>query len=210
MRDFKKICLIAFAFAFSLQLIGCQAPPQKKTRSAAELALLKRVRFENSPEGARAILDNSILFNSDSAVISQQSEELIDVLRPSFFKARAQIIVEGHTDSKGSLEYNTKLSLLRAEAVKATIVARQIPPSRVITKGLAFTKPVFSNAKSEQEHGQNRRAELVFVGETVESIIGEEFETKVQPKTIESTAEAAMDKASNFFKELLDTGKSKP
>lgn len=204
----KQISAIVVCIVLGGLLTACQSPPpQKPSRTAAELEMLKRVRFVNSPEGARAILDNSILFASDSAVFTSQTEGVIDVLRPSFSKARGQIIVEGHTDSKGSLDYNTKLSLQRAESVKVAIVARQVSPSRIVTKGLAFSKPVVANAKSEQEHAMNRRAEIVFVDETVESIIGSEFETKGSSVASEAKAESALDKAGGFFKGLLEPGK---
>lgn len=208
--------VMAVCVALGGLLSACQTPPPapppaKPSRTAAELELLKRVRFVNSPEGARAILDNAILFASDSAVLAAQSEGVLDVLRPSFFKARGQIIVEGHTDSKGSLDYNTKLSVQRAEAVKIAIVARQVPPARIVTKGLAFSRPVVVGAKTEQDHALNRRAEIVFVDETVESIIGSEFETKNPlPAEPEAKAESALDKAGGFFKGLLDQVKTKP
>lgn len=205
--------VVTICVALVALLSACQTPPPpaKPSRTAAELELLKRVRFVNSPEGARAILDNAILFASDSAVLAAQSEGVLDVLRPSFSKARGQIIVEGHTDSKGSLDYNTKLSVRRAEAVKVAIVARQVPPERIITKGLAFSKPVVAGAKTEQDHSLNRRAEIVFVNETVESIFGSEFETKNPPPTeSEAKAESALDKASGFFKGLLEQGNAKP
>lgn len=200
----RQLWVIAACMVVAGLLTACQTKP---TRTAAELEMLKRVRFINSPEGARAILDNAILFASDSSVFTSQTEGMIDVLRPSFAKARGQIIVEGHTDSKGSLDYNNKLSLQRAEAVKVAIVARQVAPNRIVTKGLAYSKPVVVNAKSEQEHAMNRRAEIVFVDETVESIIGSEFESKSASTTKEAKAESALDKAGGFFKNLLEPGK---
>lgn len=204
----RPVWLVAVSVVICGLLTACQSPP-KPSRTAAEIELLKRVRFVNSPEGARAILDNAILFASDSSLLAAQSEGVLDVLRPSFSKARGQIIVEGHTDSKGSLDYNIKLSVQRAEAVKTAIVARQVPPARIITKGLAFSKPVIAGAKTEQDHALNRRAEIVFVGETVESIIGSEFETKNPSSETENKAENALDKAGGFFKGLLDQGKTK-
>lgn len=173
-------------------MTGCVSTPQ---RSAAEVEALKRVRFVDSPEGARAVLDNAILFPLDSATLFPQSEGVIDALKPSFAKARGQIIVEGHTDNRGKADYNAKLSQQRADAVKAALVARQVPPARISTRGLGFTKPVNQNAKSEQEHTANRRAEIIFVGETVESIGGKE---------VEARAQTALEKTGDFFKGLMD------
>lgn len=178
------LCITLSIFIFA----GCAS------NTSRDAEALKRVRFVDSPEGARAILDNAILFPVDSSILHPQSESVLDALRPSFAKARGMIIVEGHTDSRGKAEYNAKLSLQRAEAVKVAIVNRQIPPSRIATKGLGFTKPAMQNAKTEEEHAQNRRAEIVFVGETVESIGGKEAE---------QNAQGALEKTGDFFKNLL-------
>ena len=144
------------------------------------------------------MLDNAILFANDSPVLYPQSESVLDALKPSFAKARGQIIVEGHTDATGTPERNAKLSIERAEAVKAAMVKRQVPPARIVTKGLGSTKLVVSNARSEQEHSQNRRAEIIFVDETVDSIGGKEVEAK---------AESALDRAGSFFKGLFQPKK---
>lgn len=170
-------------------MTGCVSNPQR------DVEALKRVRFVDSPEGARAVLDNAILFPLDSPNMYPQSEGVLDALKPSFSKARGQIIIEGHTDNRGQADYNTTLSKQRADAVKAALIARQVPPSRITTRGLGFAKPVNRNAKSEKEHAENRRAEIIFVGETVDSIGGRE---------VENNAQAALEKAGDFFKGLMN------
>lgn len=193
-RRWQRMALpLGMSALMALTLSACQTPPQ---RSAAEIESLKRVKFVDSKDGARAVLDNAILFATDSSKLYPQAEGVLDALKPSFGKARGDIIVEGHTDSTGRNEWNKDLSLKRAEAVKAALVARQVPPSRIKVVGLASSRPVTPNAKTEAEHAPNRRAEIVFVGETVDSIGGRETEAKAQ---------GALDRASDFFKNLLSS-----
>jgi OOP family OmpA-OmpF porin len=73
------------------------------------------------------------------------------------------IIVIGHTDNIGSLAYNKKLSLKRAEAVKAYLVKNGVEASRVYTEGKAFTEPVADN-KTAAGRALNRRAIVEVVG----------------------------------------------
>jgi outer membrane protein OmpA-like peptidoglycan-associated protein len=71
-----------------------------------------------------------------------------------------KLTIEGHTDSTGSSDYNQKLSLQRADAVKAYLVAAGIEAGFLQTKGFGSAKPVADNA-SELGRAQNRRVELV-------------------------------------------------
>ncbi len=78
----------------------------------------------------------------------------------------APLLIEGHTDNKGTHPYNMKLSENRAEAVKKWLVDNSgIKPSRITTTGFGETKPVASNRKpdgSDDPDGRqkNRRVEL--------------------------------------------------
>jgi outer membrane protein OmpA-like peptidoglycan-associated protein len=97
-------------------------------------------------------------------------------MRPAFGKARGKIIVEGHTDSVGTDEANKRLSLQRAERVRAAIVDRQVPPNRLEVRGLGKDKPRYSPETTDLDRQANRRAEILFPGETVDSIGGRQIE----------------------------------
>jgi outer membrane protein OmpA-like peptidoglycan-associated protein len=73
------------------------------------------------------------------------------------------IVVEGHTDSTGRAEYNLKLSQLRAESVKAVLLANGVDPGRIETQGYGATKPVADNS-TPSGRSQNRRVEIVVQG----------------------------------------------
>ncbi len=155
-------------------LWGCAAQP-----TAAEAEARNRVRFEDSAEGARAILSEAILFEVGKTTFANAAEPVLDALKPAFTKARGRIIVEGHTDSTGSDALNRKLSIDRAERVRGAIVARQVPPNRVEARGLGKDKPRRVPEVSDQDRQLNRRAEILFPGETVDSLGGREIEGKV-------------------------------
>ena len=73
------------------------------------------------------------------------------------------IIAVGHTDSVGTDAYNQKLSIRRAEAVKAYLQAKGIEANRIYTEGKGEKQPVDSN-KTAAGRAKNRRVEIEVVG----------------------------------------------
>ena len=73
------------------------------------------------------------------------------------------IIAVGHTDSVGSDAYNQKLSVKRAEAVKAYLVTKGIEKNRVYTEGKGEKHPVADN-KTSEGRAKNRRVDIEVVG----------------------------------------------
>jgi outer membrane protein OmpA-like peptidoglycan-associated protein len=77
-----------------------------------------------------------------------------------------KVLIEGHTDSKGSPDLNLELSKRRAEAVKDWLVKKKrIPKSIITTRGFGETKPVAPNTNPDgsdnpQGRQQNRRVEI--------------------------------------------------
>ena len=71
-----------------------------------------------------------------------------------------RLAVEGHTDNAGTPGHNQQLSEARAQAVRATLVAKGIAANRLQAAGFGQTQPLANNA-TEQGRAQNRRVELV-------------------------------------------------
>jgi OmpA-OmpF porin, OOP family len=74
------------------------------------------------------------------------------------------LVVEigGHTDNKGSENYNLTLSGKRADAVVKYLITNGVSPSKIKGKGYGYSVPIGDNS-SEEGRAQNRRIEFKIV-----------------------------------------------
>ena len=104
------------------------------------------------------------LFAFDKAVVTPAGKAALDKLLAQLEGMNTEVMVTvGHTDSVGSDAYNQKLSLRRADAVKAYLVSRGIDASRVYTEGKGETQPDADN-RSAAGRAKNRRVTVEVVG----------------------------------------------
>ena len=105
-----------------------------------------------------------VLFDFDKAVVKPAGKEKLDELAARVKDINLEVVIAiGHTDSIGSDAYNQKLSVRRAEAVKAYLVSKGIEPNRVYTEGKGKKQPVASN-KTKEGRQKNRRVEIEVIG----------------------------------------------
>ena len=103
-------------------------------------------------------------FDFDKSVLKPEGKAKLDDLVSRVKGINLEVIIAvGHTDSVGSDAYNQKLSLKRAEAVKAYLVSKGIEKNRVYTEGKGEKQPVADN-KSSAGRAKNRRVEIEVVG----------------------------------------------
>ncbi|ALV06345.1 outer membrane protein OmpA [Roseateles depolymerans] len=103
-------------------------------------------------------------FDFDKSVLKPDAKTALDDLVGKTGDINLEVIIAvGHTDSVGSDEYNQKLSVRRAEAVKAYLVSKGLEKNRVYTEGKGEKQPVADNATAEGR-AKNRRVEIEVVG----------------------------------------------
>jgi outer membrane protein OmpA-like peptidoglycan-associated protein len=72
------------------------------------------------------------------------------------------LLVEGHTDSTGSEDYNLKLSEKRAMAIQNELISQNVDPARIQIIGFGEAKPIADN-NTESGRQLNRRVEVVII-----------------------------------------------
>ncbi|MGH8337328.1 MAG: outer membrane protein OmpA, partial [Gammaproteobacteria bacterium] len=103
-------------------------------------------------------------FDFDKSVLKPEGKAKLDDLVQKIQDIKLEVIIAvGHTDSIGSVAYNQKLSVRRAEAVKAYLVSKGIEKNRVYTEGKGKSQPIASN-KTAEGRAKNRRVEIEVVG----------------------------------------------
>lgn len=102
----------------------------------------------------------TILFDTGKASIKVESQETLDAIKSVIREyPTARFMIEGHTDSTGSLETNMRLSKERAAAIKSYLIENGISASRLESEGFGPNQPVGSN-KTAAGRKQNRRTEV--------------------------------------------------
>jgi outer membrane protein OmpA-like peptidoglycan-associated protein len=110
-------------------------------------------------KGLTVRLEN-IYFDFDKTNLREESFEELDKLRDLLEKyPKMEIEISGHTDSKGSDDYNLELSQGRADAVRSYLVENGISELRVISKGYGETVPLEDN-DTEEGRQINRRVQF--------------------------------------------------
>ncbi|MDB4972606.1 MAG: outer membrane protein [Myxococcaceae bacterium] len=132
----------------------------RAAQAAAELAKIASVKQED--RGMVITLSGEVLFTSGKAVLLPAAQRKLDEVASALTKQspNAQIVVEGHTDAKGSEPFNLDLSTRRAQAVREYLAAHGVAPDRIRAEGLGFSRPVADN-KTAEGRANNRRVEIV-------------------------------------------------
>jgi OOP family OmpA-OmpF porin len=103
-------------------------------------------------------------FDFDKSVLKPEGRAKLDDLVSKIRDVNLEVIIAvGHTDSIGTDAYNQRLSVRRAEAVKAYLVSKGIERNRVYTEGKGEKQPVADN-KTREGRAKNRRVEIEVVG----------------------------------------------
>ncbi len=98
-------------------------------------------------------------FDFDKYVLTLEFQKEVDELYAVMqdFMYEYDFVISGHTDSRGSDAYNDRLSIRRATTVYNMLVQRGIPARKMKIEGFGERQPVVPNAKTSEEHAENRR-----------------------------------------------------
>jgi outer membrane protein OmpA-like peptidoglycan-associated protein len=99
----------------------------------------------------------NVFFDFDSFALKQESLSSLRRL-DRFLQAnpKVSILITGHTDNLGSDEYNLKLSLQRAQSVRAYLLDVGTNPDRINVAGKGFREPMLPNSNTSNQ-AKNRR-----------------------------------------------------
>ena len=131
-----------------------------QARVAALEAKLREIEAQQTERGLLVTLGD-VLFEFGKADLLTAAGPRLDKLA-EFLRQypERRLLVEGYTDSVGSVPYNLELSRRRAQAVQAALTLRGIDASRITTQGYGKDYPVANNATAEGR-ALNRRVEVI-------------------------------------------------
>ena len=119
-----------------------------------------KVGLDNIAVGKKMTLNN-IFFDFDKATLKKESYfELNQVVKFMKENPTVKIQLSGHTDYKGSHEYNMTLSNDRAKAAYNYLIQKGVPQSRMTYKGYGKTQPIADN-NTDAGRALNRRTEIL-------------------------------------------------
>lgn len=148
--------------------VKAQLDEEKKARAEAEkkaaaamASLAEIAKVKEEARGVVITLSGSVLFaTGKSELLPIAQDKLSDVAKALQDQGFKKLVVEGHTDSRGSATQNEELSRARAETVRSFLVSRGIPPDKIDAVGRGSSRPVADNNTTEGR-ANNRRVEIV-------------------------------------------------
>lgn len=137
----------------------------EKRLSAAMASLAEVAKVKEEKRGVVITISGEVLFASGKyellPIAKSKLDDVAKALKEQGFKA---ILVEGHTDSRGTAKKNEELSFQRADAVRAYLVSQGIPSDKIKATGIGPSRPIATNDTAEGR-ANNRRVELIVTPE---------------------------------------------
>ena len=134
------------------------------TRPAAQEAAQKEAAAaaaasQREAEAEAAAMGTIFYFDFDSSSLTDEARAQVDAHVAALLGNNDSVRLEGHTDERGTREYNLALGERRANAVRDYMVANGVPSYRIETVSYGEENPV-AYGSGESNWQQNRRVEL--------------------------------------------------
>mgnify|MGYP006305462819 CR=1 FL=1 len=124
---------------------------------------IQGAEVERVGEGIKITFDSGILFESNQAALEPPAKANLDELARILIKYDdTNVLIEGHTDSQGSEDYNLELSRRRAQSVANYLAGQQVDATRFTMMGYGEMQPVATNETPEGRR-ENRRVEIAIM-----------------------------------------------
>jgi len=143
----------------------------KDVRNQTNDEIVRKVQVEKTvqrtvvKEQFRHLLKSEVVnFETDKAILLKRSEIFLrelGLLLAQNQERWTSLIIEGHTDFRGQLDYNNRLSLARASSVREALLRVGVPANRMRAVGFGPSRPIDPN-QNELAWARNRRVELSF------------------------------------------------
>jgi outer membrane protein OmpA-like peptidoglycan-associated protein len=171
-----------------------RCPMQAETKNGVEdedgcpesVVIITRAKIE---------IKDKVFFETDKAIIKAASYELLNTVA-QVMNAHAfieSVEVQGHTDDRGTDEYNLDLSQRRADAVKTYLAETgKVDAGRLTAKGFGKSKPL-QEGEDEAAWSQNRRVEFIITKEAPD--VPKVKYVPIKPKAADAKPEAVETKA---------------
>jgi OmpA-OmpF porin, OOP family len=169
----KRACLLlvlAFAAACATQEAPKPAPPAPPPTPAPAPEPAPAPKPAPAPQpkpkpvAEKVTFAADVLFDFDKSVVKPDGKAKLDDLAAKVRGVNLEVVIAiGHADSIGSDAYNQRLSVRRAESVKAYLVSKGIEANRIYTEGKGEKQPVADN-RTREGRAKNRRVEVEVIG----------------------------------------------
>ena len=141
-------------------LAALRAQQRADSIAAAEAARAASATDERSAGELAAVLTQKVYFDYDQDVLRDDARAVLDAKVPILLaNPGVTIAITGHTDERGTAEYNLALGQRRAAQVKRYLTSKGVPDSRLSAQSLGDSQPAVDGS-DEAAYEQNRRAEF--------------------------------------------------